>query len=220
MHNYAQARQNMVDCQLATNGIMAPEVMAAFRTVPRECFLPENKKGTAYSDEDLVLEKGAFFMEPVVHARMVQVAAPERSQSVLNIGDLTGYSSAILSSLVSTVVVLESRNGALDKARDVWDTLGCCNMAVVPGKEAEGNAEHAPYDLVFINGAVVEVPDILLAQLNEGGRLVTVIKKAGTTVGVITVMEKARDGHFSTRRFFDAATPYAKGFEPVTGFVF
>ncbi len=220
MQNYVQARKNMLDCQLAPNGIVMPDILEVFNKVPRERFLPENRQGTAYLDEDLLLDEGCFCMEPVVHARMVQAATPDEEHSVLNIGDVTGYSSAILSDLVSTVVTLESTAGTLERARSIWDELDYCNIAVVKGTEKQGIKKHAPYDLIFINGAVAEIPDKLLEQLDSKGRLVAVVKKPGETVGRITVVEKDDNGKFSTGILFDASTPYASGFEPVPAFAF
>lgn len=220
MQNQAMARKNMLDCQLATNGITSPEVLEVFSRLPRELFLPKDWRGNAYIDEDLPLQNGCFCMEPVIHARMVQAAQPGKSHAVLNIGDTTGYASAVLSDLVSTVVALESRVGALDHARPVWDDLGCCNIAVVRGKDHEGSPDHAPYDLIFLNGAVPALPEALLSQLADKGRLVTVLKKPGSAMGSITVIEKIGEGKFSTTTLFDAATPYLPGFAPETAFIF
>lgn len=219
MNKTAQARKNMLDCQLATSGITDPDVLEVFAKVPRELFLPEDRRATAYMDEDIILSEGVFCMEPVVHARMVQAVAPRKTDAVLNIGDMTGYSSAILSDLVLTVVALEPKAGALDYARHVWDELNYCNVAVVKGKEVKGSPEHAPYDFIFINGAVAAIPDELLAQLGVGGRLVAVVRKPGDA-GRITVVEKIGEEKYSSRILFDAATPYVRGFEPVSTFVF
>ncbi len=219
MNRTALARKNMLDCQLATNGITDPDVLEVFAKVPREMFLPEDRRGIAYLDEDIVLGDGVFCLEPVVHARMVQAVDPQKKDAVLNIGDTTGYSSAILSDLVLTVVALESKQGALDPALHIWDELNYCNIAVVKGKETKGSPEHAPYDLIFINGSVAAVPENLLEQLGPGGRLAAVVKKPGET-GRITVIEKIAEGRYSTRALYDAASPYVRGFEPAKTFVF
>lgn len=215
----ATARKNMLDCQLATSGIIDQDVLEVFAKVPREMFLPEDRRATAYLDEDIVLGDGIFCMEPVVHARMVQAARPRKTDAILNIGDMTGYSSAILSDLVLTVVTLEPRAGALDYARNVWDELNYCNIAAVRGKETQGSPEHAPYDIIFINGAVGAIPDNLLGQLGAGGRLVAVVRKPGDA-GRITVVEKIGEGKYSSNIIGDAATPYVRGFEPVQTFIF
>ncbi|MCB9991812.1 MAG: protein-L-isoaspartate O-methyltransferase [Rhodospirillales bacterium] len=220
MTQYAQARKNMLDCQLAPNGITEQAVLDAFETVPRELFLPESRRNVAYLDEDLPLDNGSFFMEPVVFARMVQAARPGSDDTVLNIGDITGYSSAILSNLVSTVVALEPKPGTFDPARKIWDEMNYCNIAVVKGEAASGSPEHAPYSVIFVNGAVAEIPQGLLDQLAVHGHLVAVVREKESGMGCITVIEKEGDNHFSTARLYDAATPYAQGFEPAQDFVF
>lgn len=108
----------------------------------------------------------------------------------------------------------------IDRARRVWDDLGCCNIAVVRGRDPAGSPEHAPYDVIFINGAVADIPAGLLDQLACGGRLVAVVKKPGSAVGGIVVTQKAADGVFSTLNVHDTAVPYAPGFEPAETFVF
>lgn len=215
-----EARKNMRECQLATSGIVTPAILDAFGKIPRELFLPESCAAAAYCDDDIALPGGAVMMEPLAHARMVQAAAPHSGDAVLNIGDMTGYSSAIFSELVSTVVTLESRIGILDRARRVWDDLGCCNIAVVRGRDPAGSPEHAPYDVIFINGAVADIPAGLLDQLACGGRLVAVVKKLGSAVGGIVVTQKAADGVFSTLNVHDTAVPYVPGFEPAETFIF
>lgn len=221
MNNYAQARKSMVDSQLAPNAVIDARILNIFGTVPREAFVPAGKKGMAYLDEDLPLGAGAFLMEPLVHARMVQAANPGPNDSVLNIGDRTGYSSAVLSDLVSTVVTVEARaGGTLAGARQVWDDLGYCNIAVLTGKECVGCPEHGPYNLIFINGAVAEVPEALLSQLAPHGRLAAVVRPQPNAAGRITVIEKSGEGRCSTGRFQDAATPYVPGLEPADSFVF
>lgn len=219
---FAQARKNMVDSQLATSGITDPRVLDAFTTVPREMFLPPDRKGAAYRDEDLLLPEGGgtFCMEPLVHARLIQAARPGQQDAVLNIGDATGYSAAILSDMVSTVMTLESRPGILNAARASWDELGFCNIAVLRGKEAEGCPEHAPYDLIVLNGAVGTIPETLLAQLSPHGRLAAVLRPRPDGTGRITVIEKIGENAFSTGYFHDAATPYVPGLEPAETFTF
>ena len=156
-----QARLNMVDCQLMTNGITDEGVIAAFSTIPRELFLPEALKGVAYIDEDLQISEAGTFLEPLIQARLIQMSSLDKDHAVLNIGDSTGYSSALLSDLVSTVVTLETDVGALDQARNLWDELDCCNIAVIHGSYELGNYEHAPYDRILINGSVCAIPDCL-----------------------------------------------------------
>ena len=210
----------MVNCQLMTNGITDEALLSAFRRMPREKFLPAGQDGCAYIDEDILLGNSDFLMEPVVFAKMLQAVDLKPRETVLNIGDATGYSSAILSGLATTVVALENRKGQLKQAEDLWIALDCCNIAAVPGENAKGSPQHAPYDVIFINGSVARAPEELLGQLKEGGRLVAVVRESERTPGMVTVFEKLRHVGCSAHRLFNASTPYVKGFDPETCFVF
>ncbi|HEY8189563.1 MAG TPA: protein-L-isoaspartate O-methyltransferase, partial [Micavibrio sp.] len=212
------ARTNMVDSQIHTAGVISAPVLDAFRSVPREMFVPESLQGVAYADEDLNLGHGCFLMEPVVLARMIHEADIKVGDIVLNIGDSTGYASSILSVLASTVVTVETKPGMLDHARRVWAENGYCNIAMLSGDLTEGCPEHAPYSLIFMNGSVSEIPDIFLAQLSLRGRLVAVWKPAGAKIGTAVMIERIGDGKYATRKLFDAATPYIIGFEPRSEF--
>jgi protein-L-isoaspartate(D-aspartate) O-methyltransferase len=220
MDVYSQARKNMLDCQLSTNGINDNHVLSSFNQIPRELFLPDKLKPLAYIDEDLPFENGGFLMEPLIFARMVQCAEIESDDIILNLGDYCGFSSAVLSSMATTVVVLESRVGVLDRARKVWADMDLCNIAVLKGKPENGCPEHGPYSLIFINGAIETIPDSLLSQLTTGGRLVCVKKKAQDVAGQITLLKKLSDNDYSTVKLNDASTPFIEEFRPEGGFEF
>jgi protein-L-isoaspartate(D-aspartate) O-methyltransferase len=221
--DFEKTRKNMLDCQLLTNGITDERVQAAFMATPREVFLPEEKRGFAYIDEDIALDEGAFLMEPMTHARLVQYAGLSADDVVLNIGDFTGYASAILSQLVSTVITLEPKAGMLDHARQVWSDLGCCNVALVNGSThvaSEGVPEHAPYSVIMVHGATCDISDSLLDQLQDGGRLIAVECAGENMPGNITIVEKVADGKYSRRTVKNASVPFVPGMEPKPGFVF
>lgn len=220
MDKSAEARKNMVKCQLHTNGVRDETLLDVFGAVPRERFLPADKQALAYIDEDVRLgDDGAFLLEPLIHARMVQALAPGRNDNVLNIGDYTGYSSAVLSPLVSTVVTLESKPGTLDPARTVWEDMEYCNVAIVRGQMRDGAPDHAPYNLIFINGAVPEIPESLQKQLAPEGRMVAVLKEPGKGIGQIVLVKRAGQGdHFARSVLYDAATFYVPEFEPEEAF--
>jgi protein-L-isoaspartate(D-aspartate) O-methyltransferase len=104
MPNYAAARINMVDSQIHPSGVVSAPVLDAFRTVPREMFVPEDLRGRVYADEDLMLGNGQFLMDPAVLARMIEAANVQPQDVILNIGDSTGYSSAILAELAKPLL--------------------------------------------------------------------------------------------------------------------
>lgn len=215
-----EARKNMVDSQIGTMGVVSPPLLEAFMTVPREVFVPEHLRSIAYVDEDLPLGDGRFLMEPAVLARLIDAAAIKPNDVVLNVGDNTGYSSAILSLLSRTVITVEGSKGLLDGAREKWADFSYCNVAVIDGDLTEGCPEHAPYNVIFMKGAVADVPDILLAQLCLHGRFIAIHKPAGAKIGTAIMMERVGEGKYSTRKLFDAETPYILGYEPRTEFKF
>ena len=218
MQNYESCRRHMIDGQLRTNGITDSLLLKSFAEMPRERFLPEVLRGVAYIDEDIALTHGGFLMEPLIFARMLQEANISSDDVVLNIGDDTGYSSAILSALSSTVVTLESKTGALDKARKVWADLGLCNIAVVKGANVKGCPEHAPYSLIVINGSSATIPAELFGQVGKGGRIITVIRGSENTSGRLVLNSCTGEGQFSPRVICDASTPFVQGLEPAEVF--
>jgi protein-L-isoaspartate(D-aspartate) O-methyltransferase len=223
MQNHAQARKNMVDCQLNTNGVIVPDVLAAFSEVPRELFVPAPYQDVAYIDTDMKLGKsGLFLMEPLVHARMVQALAPKPGDRVLNVGDAAGYTSAIFAQLGAEVFVPEAgmEEALLETARAAWQKLGFNRIETLKGDFTKAVAKSGPYDLIFLNGAVAGIPEELTAQLAPGGRLAAVVKPEGTPMGVIVLAEKLASGIVATRKLFDAATGYLPGYEPKPGFRF
>lgn len=221
MINYAKIRQNMVECQIRTNGVTDENVLSAFRAIPRELFLPEVLRGAAYVDEDIILQDTGIMLEPLVHARMLQAAAPGPDDIALCIGDCTGYASAILASLITTVVTLEEKAGVLDRARKIWLGMDICNIAVVRGRPRLGCPEHAPYNLIFIGGAIQAIPQNLLDQLGEGGRIVGVLRESpDSPAGTITVLSKEKSGPLMAHSPYGACTPYLREFVPPVSFSF
>jgi protein-L-isoaspartate(D-aspartate) O-methyltransferase len=210
----------MVDCQLNPNGIIHPRLLQLFSVLPREIFLPEEQRTRAYADEDLILPDGTVMMEPLVHARMVQSLQPQPDDIVLMIGDMTGYASALLCGMVTTVVTLEPQPGMFDRARQVWSDIGANNIAVVAGQNYRGSPEHAPFSLIILHGAVTHVPEHMLEQLTPGGRLVTVLRAPEDHIGRITLISRDGENNFSVATLQDAATPYLTGLGPQPYFKF
>ncbi len=222
MENFEKMRKVMVDCQIKTNGVTDERIIEAFTTVPRQIFVPAHLKSVSYVDEDVSFgtDNGAFLMAPTVYAKMLQEAAPEANDIVLNIGDDSGYSTAILSKLVTTVVVVEQVPGFYDKARQIWSDLGLCNIAIVDGSPDEGGLDHAPYTLIMMNGSIARIPESLVAQLTDGGRLCTVLRENTSQQGQAVVVERVGARDSSIRAAFDASTPYLASYSPEEVFVF
>lgn len=218
MADASVARRNMVESQIRTNKVTDQRLIDAFLEIERERFVPKHMRSFAYLDEDIHLGGGRYMMEPMVLARLLQIAAIEPSDHALDIGCGTGYSAAVLSRLCSTVVAVEDDPELAGRATETLDALEMDNVAVVVGTLAAGNAKQGPYDLVFFDGAIGEVPKGIVKQISEAGRVVAVIRE-DSGLGKGTVLSRIGAG-LSGRPVFDASTPVLPGFERSAEFVF
>ena len=219
MIDYAAARRNMVANQIRANRVTDPAILDAFETIPRERFGPERMRGIAYADEDLHLGNGRYLIEPMVFARLLQTALPHPSDAALDIACGPGYTTAILARLVSSVVAVEQDHDLAAGGNTHLAALEIDNAAVVAGDPLEGCRSQQPFSLIVIAGGVCFIPDTLLDQLAEGGRLVTILHEGGDRVGRAVICEK-NGGTVARRAVFDAGTPVLPGFTRAHGFVF
>lgn len=218
MIDFAVARKNMIDGQIHPAGVVDEGILDAFTSVPREVFVTEKLKSVAYTDDNIDLGQGRSLIEPITLGRMVQAVNPTPDDVVLVIGAATGYVSAILSLLVSTVISQESNKRHADKAERVLGKLGYCNVVSENGDVTAGVAKHGPYNIIFINGSVEQVPDIILDQLGLGACLVAVIRCQNSTAGQATLFVKSENGNVSSRPLFDACVPFLKEFQSQPSF--
>jgi protein-L-isoaspartate(D-aspartate) O-methyltransferase len=208
--DYATARQNMVKSQIKPNRVTDPLIMDALAQLPRELFVPKAMRGIAYIDEAIDIGDGRHLMETWVLSRLLQAAEVQPDDVALVIGCGSGYEAAILSTMASTVVALESDEGLVKQANDIFAELFVNTVAVVDGGLALGYSGQAPYDVIFINGAVSVIPERLGDQLAEGGRLVSIVGLGALGKG--TLITRYNDV-ITSRIFFDASTPMLPGFE-------
>lgn len=213
----AAARRHMVQRQLLPNQVTDARLIAAMGEVPREAFVPPNRRDTAYGDEDIELAAGRYLMEPMVFARLLQAADIAPGDVVLDVGCASGYSTAVLARLAATVVGLESNKGLAESAARTLSQLGMDNAVVVEGALAAGLPKQGPFDVIVIEGAIERRPSDLLGQLSEGGRLVAVEIEHG--VGRATLWRRSRE-LTSKRDLFDAALPRLADFDAPAAFVF
>lgn len=216
--DYAAARHAMVESQIRTNRVSDPAIVTAFEEIPRELFVPANLRSVAYVDEAVPLGRGRYLMEPLALAQMLQAADIRPSDVVLDVGCATGYSAAILARLAGTVVALEDEPDFVREANRLLGEQTIHNAAVIEAPLTEGCPKQAPYDAIVIEGGVEEVPNALVKQLGEGGRLVCVIVGAGG-FGKGTLFTRI-GGSIVRRAVFDAGTPLLPGFARRPSFVF
>ncbi len=218
MTDFAAARHNMVESQIRPNRVSNPALIEALQDVPREQFVPVASRPVAYVDDDIAVKRGRFLMEPRIMARLIESAAIDPNDMVLDVGCGTGYSTAILARLCGTAVGLESDDELAAEAEERLTALGIDNALIVRNDLREGYPGQAPYDVIIFGGAVAEIPEAFGEQLAERGRLLAVVGGDGI-VGKATLMTK-HGGVLSSREVFDAATPFLPGFEPAEDFRF
>jgi protein-L-isoaspartate(D-aspartate) O-methyltransferase len=217
MADYAQQRLNMVDAQVRTNDVTDPRIHAAMREVPRERFVPASKRAMAYADAVVEVANRRYLLDPRTFAKLVQLASVRAGDRVLDVGCATGYSSAILARLGRAVLALEQDVDLVRVAVEALPSVGATNAIVVQGQLADGFKRDAPYDVIFVNGAIEASPDALLAQLAEGGRLVAILQTGAQGHAELFVKQHGRVG---ARPDFDASVPLLAGFRRAVGFVF
>ena len=218
MFDFAQARQNMVDGQLRPNRVTNPALLQAVGEVPRERFLPAELQRVAYIDDDIPFPNGRAMLEPLVVCRLIQAADAKPTDVALDIGCGTGYTSALLSRLTSTVFGIDSDAALVQQATTNLAALGADNVVVSARPMEQGWPEHKPFDVIVIGGAVEVLPEALLDQLAEGGRLVAVVSK-GAPNGTARLYQKI-GGSVSSRPLFDAGCRLLPGFARPQRFVF
>ena len=221
MYDFSQARTHMMDSQILTSGVISPAVVDAFQTVPREIFIPEQYQGVAYQDEDIEIAEGRYLMEPMVHAKILEALKPKSTDIVLDIACGSGYSAAILSSIVTTVVALESHKDMIDHAQNMWNAHDMCNIVTIEGDITKGSPENAPYNIIIINGAVSEVPKDILDQLAPDGQLVTIVKGENEVMGHVTLFKRNGElNEYSSHALFSAGCPHLPELAPKPAFKF
>nr|WP_137389213.1 protein-L-isoaspartate O-methyltransferase [Rhodoligotrophos defluvii] len=213
MIDYATKRRNMVESQLRPNGVTDPRINTAMLEIPRELFVAPMRQPLAYIDEDVAITDGSqarYIMEPMVFARLIQLAEVGPGDVVLDIGCGLGYSSAVLARLAQSVVGLEEDPQLVADGNARLAQIGAANAVLVQGHLNQGYPQEAPYDVIVINGQVAEVPSRIFSQLRDGGRLVAVIDHGPIGKASLFTVNK---GAISQRIAFDASVVRLPGFE-------
>ena len=216
--DFQTARTRMVDNQIRTTDVTRHEILRAFLEVPREEFVPRSRKTLAYIDEDVPLGNGRYVMEPSPFAKLLQLAAVRSDDVVLDVGCTTGYSSAVLSHLAGSVVALEEDPELAATAGDNLSRLDFVTCAVVEGPLNAGYPSEAPFDVIFMEGAVGVLPKTFLDQLREGGRLVVVEGHGNSALAKLYF--KDEEGIVSDRFGFNLSIKPLPGFGKADRFEF
>lgn len=219
--SFREMRRAMVASQLRTTGVSDPRVVAAMGSVPREKFVPEQRIPLAYADALVPLKSGRHLNAPMSLGRLLTEARPAPGDRALLVGAATGYAAAVLARLVGHVVALEEDEELAARAKAVLASLptedGAGTIELVRGPLAKGWKKSAPFDIILVDGAVEQVPQALIDQLADGGRLATGLIEDG--VSRLCLGRKGGDG-FGLIAFADAASAMIPGFEKPRAFNF
>ncbi|WP_435140762.1 protein-L-isoaspartate O-methyltransferase family protein [Pseudopelagicola sp. nBUS_19] len=210
MTDYTALRTTMVDTQVRPSDVTKYTVIEAMLNVPRESFVPRDRRCAAYVGEHLNLGAGRIVMDPRVLAKMLDVLDIQKDELVLDVGSGLGYSAAVISRMAEAVIAVEDDEERAAEAQMALSEHGADNAVVHAGALTDGAAEHGPYDVIIIQGGVEFLPDGLNLQLKDGGRIVTLFMEGA--LGAVRIGYKI-DGDINWRLVFNASAPVLPGFE-------
>jgi len=162
----------MVETQLIPRGISDKRVLEAFRKVPRHKFIPENLLASAYDDCALPIGEGQTISQPYMVAIMTEKLKLKGNEKVLEIGTGSGYQAAILAELCQKVYSVERIQALSERARKAIQEAGYTNIEFVVKDGTQGYSEASPYDGIIVTAGCLTIPEPLIRQLKDGGRLV------------------------------------------------
>lgn len=215
MTDFLKRRVMMVDTQVRPSDVTKFPIIDAMLSVPREAFLPGSLREAAYMGENIDLGDGRVVLEPRTFAKMLDALAITGSEMVLDVGCAHGYSAAVMARMAELVVAVESDAAMVKEAAATLAEQNVDNAIVEEGPLTDGAPEHAPFDVMIIEGAVQSLPERLTDQLKEGGRICALFMDGA--LGEVKIGHK-QDGQIYWRRAFNASAPILSGFEKQTAF--
>ncbi|MCA0921992.1 protein-L-isoaspartate O-methyltransferase family protein [Pseudooceanicola nanhaiensis] len=214
MTDFASRRTMMVDAQVRPADVTKFPIIEAMLAVPREVFVPGEKREAAYLGDNIPLGGSRVMLEPRTLAKMLDALDIQPDELVLDLGCALGYSAAVISCLAEAVIAVDSED-MLGDAEATLSEVGADNVVVQVGDLTAGAPEHGPYDVIILEGAVETLPDALTDQLKDGGRMAVLFAEGA--LGTVKVGYKI-DGKMSWRFAFNAGAPVLPGFERHTAF--
>jgi protein-L-isoaspartate(D-aspartate) O-methyltransferase len=215
MPDFPLRRRMMVDTQVRPSDVTKYPIIAALLDVPREEFVPAALKEAAYIGENLPLSADRVLLEPRTFAKMLDALDVTQADLVLDVGCATGYSSAVLARLAQAVVALEVDPAFVAEAEALLPAFGAESVLLTQGALEAGDAGHAPFDAMILQGGISKFPDTLGAQLREGGRVVALFMDG--PLGVVR-LGRRENGMIAWRDLFNAAAPVLPGFARIREF--
>lgn len=210
MTDYAARRTMMVDTQIRPSDVTKFPIINAMLSVPREEFVPSDKIEAAYVGDNVSLGGARVVLEPRTLAKTLDALDIHSDELVMDVACGLGYSSAVISKMAAAVIAVEEDESLAEEAQAALARADADNVIVHTGPLAEGAAAHGPYDVIILEGAVEHMPDAILAQLKEGGRIAALFAEG--ELGVVRIGYKI-DGEMNWRFAFNAGAPVLPGFE-------
>lgn len=217
MADYAQRRTMMVDTQVRPSDVTKFPIIAAMLSVAREKYVPASLREAAYIGGNLALDDGRVLLEARSFAKMLDALDIGPTDVVLDIGCGLGYSSAVIAQMAEFVVAVEDDEALATEAQTNLSESGIDNAAVVQAPLAQGAAKSGPYDVVILQGAAEQVPQTIIDQIKEGGRIGCIF--ADGDLGTVRIGRK-NAGKMSWHFSFNASAPVLPGFEHEKAFAF
>lgn len=180
----------MVKNQISARGVVDNDVLEAMRKVPRHLFVLPGYENDAYGDYPLPINHGQTISQPYIVAYMTEVSRPGKNKKTLEIGTGSGYQAAVLAEIADTVYTIELIKALSDEAMARLRKLGYNNVIGKAGDGYLGWAEHAPYDIIIVTAAAPEIPQPLIDQLSENGRLVIPVGESNSVQELMLVIKK------------------------------
>lgn len=209
MTDFAARRTMMVDTQVRPNDVTKYPIIEAMLAVPREVFVPAASREAAYVGGNIEIAPGRVMLEPRTLAKMLDALDIQPGDLVLDVGCGLGYSAAVIARMAEAVVALEEDADLAREAQLRLSAEGADNAAVIEGPLAQGAAKHGPYDAIVIGGGAETVPQALLDQLKDGGRIGCIFMEGA--LGICRIGHKL-DGAVAWRFAFNATAPVLPGF--------
>lgn len=209
MTDFAARRTMMVDTQIRPSDVTKFPIIAAMLAIPREAYVPADRREAAYVGEHVALGGDRVVLEPRTLAKMLDALDIQPDETVLDIGCGLGYSTAVIARMAEAVVAVEEDEARVAEAQRTLSSQGADNAAVMAGPLAAGAPKAGPYDVIVLQGGAETLPAALLAQLKEGGRIGCIFMDGALGVARVGYLI---DGQITWRQAFNATAPVLPGF--------
>jgi protein-L-isoaspartate(D-aspartate) O-methyltransferase len=216
--NLEQARFNMIEQQIRPWDVLDTEVLHLLSVVKREDFVPLAHKALAFVDMEIPIGQGQVMLAPRVEARMLQDAAVQKHEKVLEIGSGSGYMTALLAHRAQRVISLEINPELAAMARTNLQKAGIHNAEVRNMDGSVGAPAEGPFDVIMLCGSVAEAPQNLLSNLKIGGRLIAIVGLEPMMRA--TLITRTGDADFKTSQPWDTVAPRLLNFPEPSHFKF